>query len=78
MKRRYDRYESPFLISTETIGESNYFGEEEVLAKSARFQTAKCKSSKCVLLEFEAGKFMELMRNSEFNELITRIANEKK
>jgi hypothetical protein len=46
------RYESPFIVSTETVGEANYFGEEEVLSKSHRFQTAKSCSSKCVLLEF--------------------------
>jgi hypothetical protein len=65
-------------VSTETVGEASYFGEEELVFKSDRVQTAKVVTSKCVVLELERDKFDKFMENPEFCELVTRAARLKK
>jgi hypothetical protein len=65
-------------VSTETLSEASYFGEEELVFKSERIQSAKVVSSKCVLLELEKDKFDKFMENAEFSELVTRAARLKR
>lgn len=59
------------------MGEPSYFGEEEIIFKTKRMQSAKVTSSNCIVLELEGDKFEKMMDNSELAELVTRAAKIK-
>lgn len=49
------------VLPTETVAMHNFFGEEEIIFKSERVQTAKVIGSPCVVLELNRDKFEKML-----------------
>lgn len=68
---------SEIMFQTEALGIGNYFGEEEIILKTARHVNTVCNSAECDLLEIPVEKFEKLLTYADFYEEVKAAAEIK-